>query len=261
MDSTGTNDEAPQSAAVEVVNANGESRFLLVCEHASHLMPDEFDHLGLPPALWESHIAWDPGAMAVARRVSRMLDAPLVAPRTSRLIYDCNRPPESASAIPEVSESHAIPGNTGLSAAARQARVERFYLPFRNALSDRIEEHMTRHTGPVIVTIHSFTPTFHGVRRDLDIGILHDADARLADVLIPVVETDTGLTVRRNAPYAPKDGVTHTLREQALPRGLANVMIEIRNDLIDDADRQRAMGERLAACLGKALARLEDALN
>lgn len=245
-------------AAVDVINPDGRGRFLLVCEHASHAIPAEFDHLGLPADLRQSHIAWDPGALAVATAMAARLDAPLVAPTASRLLYDCNRPPEAPSAIPEKSERFEIPGNTGLSAAERQARVDRFYRPFHDALSARIDRQMRLHAAPMIVTVHSFTPTYHGVRRNLDIGILHDSDSRLADALIAAIEADTEFVVRRNEPYGPKDGVTHTLRVQALPRGLANVMIEIRNDLIGRAEDQRAMAEILASCAEKAAARLPE---
>ena len=65
----------------------------------------------------------------------------------------------------------------------------------------------------------------------------------------PPADTDTGRPVRRNEPYGPADGVTHTLRTHALPRGLANVMIEVRHDLIADAGSQEAMAQRLARWL------------
>jgi len=51
------------------------------------------------------------GAESVARRLSRLLDAPLVLQRYSRLVQDCNRPPEAPSAPepPALSEPTAAP--------------------------------------------------------------------------------------------------------------------------------------------------------
>lgn len=234
---------------VVVGNPSGAGAWVLVCEHAGNWLPPEFGDLGLAPDLLTSHIAWDPGALAVARAMSRILDAPLVAQRTSRLVYDCNRPPEAEGAMPEVSEVHRVPGNAGLSPAQRDARTQAVYVPFRDAVAACIDRQCQAAGDVAVVTVHSFTPVYKGVRRDVEVGILHDTDIRLADAMLAAAAADTGLVVRRNEPYGPADGVTHTLRTHALPRGLANVMIEVRNDLIADAGSQDAMAQRLARWL------------
>ena len=238
------------SSPVELRNPGGSGPFLLVCEHASYFIPPEYGGLGLDAAALRSHVAWDPGALAVADELARLLDAPLVAGRVSRLLYDCNRPPEEPSAVPAASEVYRIPGNEGLSPAARRERAERFYFPFRSALSAAID---ARKESPALVTVHSFTPVYHGAPRAVEIGILHDEDSRLADAMLAAAGPASGFVVRRNEPYGPQDGVTHTLREHALPGGLANVMIEIRNDLITSRESVNAMAERLAVWLVSAL--------
>ncbi len=239
-------DNPSADGVVEVTNPSGEGDFVIVCEHASNFIPADLDNLGLGDDALRTHIAWDPGALAVARGMSAALDAPLVAPRVSRLVYDCNRSPGAQSAVPAVSGNHEIPGNAGLSAAARRARADRFYAPFCEALVATIERRMEAGRAPAIVTVHSFTPVYGGARRDLDIGILHDTDARFADALLEIAEAETEFVIRRNAPYGPQDGVTHTLAAHAIPRGLLNAMIEIRNDLIGDPAGQLAMAERLS---------------
>lgn len=251
--------ESTADTPVELRNPHAGGPFLLVCEHASSHIPDSYGGLGLDAAARSSHIAWDPGALAVADEMARLLDAPLVASRVSRLLYDCNRPPEAPSAVPEESEIYRIPGNRGLPEEARRARAELYYFPFRAALAGAVEAHAARAGGraglPAIVTVHSFTPVYRGVARQVEIGILHDEDARLAEAMLAAAaQAQTGLVVRRNEPYGPRDGVTHTLREHALPRGLANVMIEIRNDLIASGHDARAMAGRLAGWLETALA-------
>lgn len=235
---------------VVVENPSGAGRWVLVCEHAGSWLPPALGGLGLAPDLLTSHIAWDPGALAVARAMSRILDAPLVAQLTSRLIYDCNRPPDSDGAMPEVSEVHRVPGNAGLTEAARRARIEGVYLPFRDAVAACIDRQTAAPGDVALVTVHSFTPVYKGVRRAVEVGILHDTDIRLADAVLAVADRD--LVVRRNEPYGPADGVTHTLRTHALPRGLANVMIEVRNDLIGVPAHQDAMAARLARWLTAA---------
>lgn len=224
---------------VEIINPSGAGNFVLACEHASHYIPPQFNRLNLPEALLQSHIAWDPGALDVARRMSLLLDSPLVAQRVSRLIYDCNRAPMTDAAMPAVSEVHAIGGNAGLSEAQREERTRRYYAPFHSALSAVVERRLARPPPAAMLTVHSFSPVYKGVRRDLDIGLINDADSRFAERCFAFMRTDDAFTVRRNAPYSRSDGVTHTLAVQAVARGMLNVMIEIRNDWLEsDGDRQ-----------------------
>jgi predicted N-formylglutamate amidohydrolase len=249
-------DDPSASEVVGVTNPSGASDFLIVCEHASKVIPAGFGNLGLKDAVLNSHIAWDPGALAVAEAMSSLLDAPLVAQRVSRLLYDCNRPPESESAVPAVSEVTRVPGNTGLSAADRQARAARFYAPFRETLAGCIDRRVKSGRAPAIITVHSFTPVYMGVRRETGLGILHDTDARLADALLATTKAGMDMVVHRNRPYGPRDGVTHTLAEHGVSRGLLNVMLEIRNDLIGDSASQSAMAQWLARCVAEALTAL-----
>ncbi|WP_232845855.1 N-formylglutamate amidohydrolase [Aurantimonas marina] len=246
--------DGSRTQTVEVINPDGAGAILLVCEHASNAIPAEFGDLGIGAATKASHAAWDPGALAVARHLSEMFDAPLVAQTVSRLVYDCNRPPDAGDAIPARSEIHEIPGNTGLSAAARADRVERFYRPFERTLAQAVARHRATHANPVLLTIHSFTPIYAGERRSVEIGILHDSDRRLADAILDAA--DGSLDIRRNEPYGPADGVMHTLAAHAVPHGMANAMIEIRNDLIATPEDVGDIAERLTAWVSRAHASL-----
>jgi predicted N-formylglutamate amidohydrolase len=106
--------------------------------------------------------------------------------------------------------------------------------------------------------MHSFTPVYKGTQRQVEIGLLHDSDSRLADAMLELAPTQTGCVVRRNEPYGPQDGVTHTLKEHALPKTLPNVMIEVRNDLIQTEGQQRDMAILLAEWVRVACDRVED---
>ena len=217
-------------AVVEAREAPGP--VLVVCEHASNLIPAAFGGLGLSEGLRQAHIAWDPGALALARGLARRLNAGLVHAPVSRLVYDCNRPPDASGAIAERSEMHRVPGNAGLTATARARRVAAVYLPFHDGLHAEIARRLTLGPAPVIVTIHSFTPVWFGTPRAVEFGVIHDADARLAGAVLDEARATLGLRSEMNAPYSAADDVTHTLKLQALPYGLLNVMLELRNDLI-----------------------------
>lgn len=237
---------------VQTVNPDGRSSVVLVCEHAAHDIPASFQGLGLSPAASKSHVAWDPGAMAVAQHMSDALDAVLVAATVSRLVYDCNRPPQAPGAMPTLSEVVEITGNIGLSVAEKAARTQTYYVPFHNALADRI----ARTDNPVVVTIHSFTPVYFGKARSVEIGVLHDTDTRLADAMLDCAARHTNHDVQRNQPYGPEHGVTHTLKEHAIAHGHLNVMLEIRNDLIQTKAEQHAMGAMIAAWVAQAFAKI-----
>src|SRR5262245_12541381 len=99
-----------------VLNPRGKSQIVLVCEHAGRVIPRSLGTLGLSDSDLTRHFAWDIGAEAVSRRLSAILDAPLILQRYSRLVYDCNRPPEAPDAMPVMGELTPIPGNEGLSA-------------------------------------------------------------------------------------------------------------------------------------------------
>jgi len=236
-------------SVVNTVRPQAESAVLLVCEHASRMIPEGLSALGLDEAAAQSHIAWDPGALSVAERLSKALDATLIAQKISRLVYDCNRPPESNQAVRAESEAYHIPGNAGLSMAERDARADYIYRPFQKALVEAVNAR----AQTVLVTIHSFTPVYNGEARAVEVGILHDSDRRLADAMLNAAVKDPKYNVRRNAPYGPEDGVTHTLKEHAVAHGLLNVMIEVRNDLLTDEAGVKAVSTWLHGRLTVAL--------
>ena len=234
----------------EVVNGTGAAPVLLICEHASRQIPSRYGDLGLSHEAFASHAVWDPGAYEVARGLSRALDAPLIAARVSRVVFDCNRPPEAPDAMPESCEIYEFPGNSGLSAEAKRERRDNVYRPFSETISKVIKG---SERIRAIATVHSFTPVYFGRPRSVQIGVLHDSDRRLADRMLTSAAQFTDLRVADNEPYGPEDGVTHTLREHGEANALLNVMLEIRNDLIGTPQAQSKMSALLARWLEAAI--------
>ncbi len=149
-----------------LVNETGSSPYVLVCEHASNRLPKQLGNLGLSADDLQKHIAWDIGAEGVSRLLSRLLDAPLVLQRYSRLAYDCNRPPDSPGAMPEMSETTPIPGNKGLSAGGQDGpRFEAIYWPFHERLARMLDQRACEGRATSLVTIHSFTKLYKGKER------------------------------------------------------------------------------------------------
>jgi len=243
------------SESVGITNPGGAGRFVLTCDHASNVLPAEYGTLGLPENEISRHIAWDPGALAVARRLAETLDAPLVETRFSRLVLDCNRPLDAPDLIPPVSETTIIPGNDRLSIAERQARVALCWRPFHDAVSTLVGDRLAAGLETVLVSVHSFTPIYRGTPRPWHIGIVHDDDTRLSAPLIAALQPISGVDVGDNEPYSPADRVYFTLEKHARSRGLPCAMIELRNDEIRDEAGQ----EKWAETLGGILSTLEPA--
>ena len=240
----------PQPSPVEFENPGAPGRVLIVCEHASNDFPAPWGDLGLTAAQRAAHIAWDPGALGLARGLARRLDAPLVRATLSRLIYDLNRPPHAPGAMAATSEADSIPGNRDLPADERLRRMAALYLPFHHGVRMMLASRLALGQVPVLVTVHSFTPVYLGRRRDVELGVIHDADDRLARA---IVAQDTGLLTRLNEPYSAADGVHHTLALHATPLGLHHAMLEIRNDLIADSAAQETVAARLAPVIAQAI--------
>ena len=238
---------------VGVELAGGKGPFVIVCEHASSTLPRSMGDMGLSDEVRLSHIAWDPGALAVARLLSAQFDSPLVFQKFSRLVYDCNRPPESPAAMPMKSEIHTVPANENVDGADRLARTQALYRPFHAAISALIDQRTCAGLATSLITVHSFTPVYFGKPRSVEVGILHDADARFADGMLAAAASDHRYDVRRNEPYGPADGVTHSLILHGISRGIPNVMIEVRNDLIADQAGQGVMAGYLSQLIAEAI--------
>lgn len=213
-------------------------------------MPAALDGLGVPPAEMDRHIAWDIGIAGLGARLSERLDAPFVAQRYSRLVIDCNRDPARADAIPEVSDGTAIPGNQGLSGEARQARVDEVFRPYHQAIAAQLDARPAR----AVVALHSFTPEMGGFRRPWRFGVLHLEDSPLSRAMLARLRAEPGAgEVGDNEPYR-MDGTDYTVPHHAHGRGLDYVELEVRQDLLADAEGQAEIAALLARLLPLALA-------
>ena len=232
-----------------------KSRFLVTCDHATNTVPEDLGGtLGLPDADMARHIAYDVGALGVARALAETLDAPVIWSDFSRLVIDPNRGEDDPTLLMKLYDGSIIPGNRDADGAEKERRLNAYHRPYHAAL----ERLAGRQGDTVIVSIHSFTRQLRGrPTRPWHVGILHAWDARLSDPLIALLEAEPDLTVGRNQPYPghlPGDAVDR----HALRHGRNNTLIELRNDLIADAPAQAHWGARLAPLLEKALAAVPD---
>jgi predicted N-formylglutamate amidohydrolase len=233
-------------------NEAGNSVFFLTCDHAGRAIPRRLGRLGLPEAEIRRHIAWDIGIGAVGWRLSRLLDAACIRQAYSRLVIDCNRDPAVPSSIPEISETTEIPGNRGVSAVARAARIAAVFQPYHDRIAAALDRRSAAGRATALVALHSFTPVFKGVARPWHAAVLFNRDPRLARALAALLRAEGGLVIGENEPYAVSDETDYTVPVHGERRGLPYVEIEIRQDLIADPAGQALWAERLARLLPRA---------
>lgn len=236
-------DEPP---AVTVMRADGKSDFFFTCEHAGNRIPRRLGTLGLGPKDLGRHIAWDIGAKAVSEGLSDRLDATLVCQTYSRLVIDCNRSPDVPAAILAVSEATEVPGNQKVSPREAAARTREVFHPYHDRIEALLDQRAASGRTSILVTLHSFTPSYHGVTRPWHIGLLYNRDARLAKAMFEVLANEPDLCVGDNEPYAVEDESDYTVPVHGERRGIPHIEIEIRQDLIEHAEGQREWADRLA---------------
>lgn len=243
--------------AVEVHNDRGKAAILLVCDHASEAIPRRLGDLGVTDADRRRHIGYDIGAAMVARRLAAAFDAPLVLSGYSRLVVDCNRRLDDPTAMPPISDGTVIPGNRDLGAEERAARVEALYAPYHRTIADRLDRFMARGVRPAFISVHSCTPVMAGFARPWHVGVLWNRDDRISGPLIAALERDGSLCVGDNQPYSGRGPHGFTVPHHAEPKGLPHVMLEIRQDLIEEAGGATVWADRLYRVFTPILARLE----
>jgi predicted N-formylglutamate amidohydrolase len=228
-----------------------QSLLLFLCDHASNAVPPPYGDLGLAKTLFQTHIAYDIGAADVATGMAKAYGAAALLGGVSRLLIDLNRGPGDPTLVMKLSDGSIIPGNRGADDAEVAKRLQQFHAPYHAA----IREQMARiGEKAILISIHSFTPSWKSVARPWEVGVLYGRDARLAVPLMRQLAM-AGFTVGDNEPYTGAlEG--DTLDTHGTKTGHANVLIEIRQDFLADADKVRAMAARLKPVLDASLAEM-----
>jgi len=225
---------------------------ILLCDHAGNAMPPGYGTLGLPSEQLKRHIAYDIGAAAVTRALAAGLGVPAVMTRYSRLLIDPNRGRDDPTLIMRLSDGAVVPGNRKLDAAERDKRLSLYYEPYHRAVDGVIGRFLEAGVAPLLLSIHSFTESWKELPRPWHVGVLFGDDARLANPLLEAFYAEGDLIVGENEPYAGQlEG--DCLWQHGVQRGLANAIVEIRQDLIRDAAGQAAWGKRMARIVEKVL--------
>ncbi len=231
----------PGACRMTAVVIDGLDRsLLLLADHAGNHVPDD---IAILPHLLHLHVGVDLGTDALTRALAQTLDAPAILGTISRLVIDLHRESDHPALIPAVSDGHAIPGNVG---ADRSQRIARFHAPYHRVIRTQV-----RHDRPaLIVAIHSFTPQLEtgGGPRPWEAGILYGRDDRAARPALAFLMAE-GIVTGDNEPYSGRR-LNATLNRHAVAQGIPSLSVEVRNDLIADADGVAVWSDRLTRMIG-----------
>ena len=235
---------------INTLNEDKESNFLIICDHASNRIPSEYKNLGLNEEILTTHIAYDIGVKETATYLAKYLQCPLVMSDFSRLLIDANRGIDDPTLIMKISDGEIIKGNKGISflvnCSEKKHRIDSYYNVYHNKISEIIDRSLKKNIFPAIISIHSFTPFFGGNKRSTELGILWDSDNRLPDIFFSYLSKNyKDINVGNNKPYTGR--MKHdTLYRHGTKQGLANILIEIRQDLINDSNKQKEFSKLIS---------------
>jgi predicted N-formylglutamate amidohydrolase len=234
------------------IEGGNESGWLIVCDHASNALPEDYGTLGLPQAQLERHIGYDIGAAGITRELARLLEAPALLTNFSRLLIDANREDTDPTLIMRLSDGVVVPGNANFGEEERALRVSRYYAPYHAAIDDAIDEGIAAGRPPAILSIHTFTENWRGTARPWHATILWDKDPRLPVPMLEALRAEEGLVIGENVPYTG-ELKGDCLYRHGTQRGLAHALIEIRQDLVREEAGQLEWGQRLARIMAPLL--------
>ncbi len=240
------------TAFEQVAARDPKSTLLLLCDHAAAALPESFGLLGLDPALFQTHIAYDIGAAQVTRALSRHFGASALLGRWSRLLIDLNRGPDDPTLVMKLSDGSIIPGNRDADAAEVARRIRDYYDPYHAAITAELDRISPK---AVLISIHSFTPSWKGQARPWEVGVLWDTDKRLAKPLMARLSQHAFL-YGDNEPYS---GALENdcLNRHGTKRSLPHVLVEIRQDLIATEEMATNFASRIYHTLAAALGDME----
>lgn len=234
---------------------NLERQVIVTCEHASNRLPPGFT---LDEDLRRCHIAWDPGADRVARRMAAEFGAPLFCGEYSRLVVDLNRTVGNRMLIRRVSDGQRIRFNYGLDEAARRERIERYYRPYREAVIEAVDRTIQRAGRCVHICVHTYTPELAGRLRGNDIGLLHDprwgVERAACDEIRTWMQRHSDWVVWFNRPYSgTADGILPAMRRRSDPARFVGLEIEVNQKHADDPAALDTISVQLVEAMRAAL--------
>ena len=198
-------------------------KLILTCEHAGNAIPEKFKSVFDPfYAELNSHKGLDIGALDLFNFLK-----PLAAynrhETTSRLLIELNRSLHHKDLFSPVSKK--------LPSDEKQKLIASIYKPYREAVEKVISDSIFSGEKVLHLSIHTFTPVWHGKERPCDMGILYDSKQKTERALAESFKSKlleySHFRIRFNYPYkGSSDGFTTYLRKK-FPKNYWGIELEV----------------------------------
>ena len=133
-------------------------------------------------------------------------------------------------------------------APERLRRRRRYFDPFHEAVDRTLRARIALDAPVRLCSVHSFTPVYLGQSRPMEVGVLFDAWDEHAWRLEGALAAE-GFAAVQNAPYSGFDGLIYSASRHGRAHGLVYLELEVRQDLIDEPPKARAIAKRIARAL------------
>jgi len=225
---TGGSTRAGRPFAVLAPRALAE--FILTCEHASCRLPPGHRPKPDERRILRTHWGWDPGAWNLTRALAARTSTAAIGGRWSRLWIDLNRRVEDPSSIRATVEGTRLSWNSRIGPSERERRILGCHAPYHEAIDRLIVRHLVRGHRPLLMAVHTFTPSLEGRTRPFDAGVLFERDGHLAQRLGGALR-DAGLRVRYNEPYSGMAGMMYSIDRHGKHHVLPCLELEVNQAL------------------------------
>lgn len=227
------------------------------CEHGGCKIPASLRrHFTGKQLLLQSHRGWDKGALELARELSEIIGAPLVASETCRLVIDLNRSLHHPHLFSEFTEQCDIETKLDI--------INGIYRPYRNKVVNRINTLIKKRKPVVHFSVHSFTPRMGNNIRNTDIGLLYNPARKTERMfcirLQKLIQANDEWKVRRNYPYRGiADGFTTWLRKKYNDRQYCGIELEVNQKIFTDKEKWRLLKKTVINAIKNSLTTPEHA--
>lgn len=245
----------------------GESPIIIIAPHAGWRVPGKmYDEHGKPLGLEDymfdpshpgrRHEACDWGTAELMDELAgeeSISSASMMEANYSRLLVDLNRAPEVWLTAKLDELGSAVPRNHSLTKVDTDWRESNLYNPWFDTLNHLIGQARQRHGFALVLDIHSFTPVFNGVPRNVEIGSISLADTPQTlkiDAIVRQRAAEIGFTYTPNAPYTLRTGAD--VRRRYATERISFTFnahyhgLEIRNNLLETPEGCRKLSNAIA---------------
>tara|TARA_Y100000814_G_C12308594_1_gene394277 strand:- start:39 stop:833 length:795 start_codon:yes stop_codon:yes gene_type:complete len=214
---------------------------LFCCDHASNIIPPEYNNIGLNKDILNQHIAFDIGAKKVTDILSKKFQTNCIIAKYSRLLIDLNRDPNHKNLIPINSDEISIDKNKNLSNREIKNRIKFYHKTYHKKISSvlaKMDHQFNCKT--TLICIHSFTPSLKNEKiRPWDIGLLYRYDKRIYRPIKECLESLKNLEIGDNLPYSGFDDVNYTMTYHGEKQKRPFISLEIKNDVFEKKNKKR----------------------